>query len=298
MRTRRFDTLTYARSGAEAEDITLFDRKRQRNIAVYASQEKRRGAAGFYNEDDLADYDVLDYDIERRGDARPPVDRRPRAHPPQGARRRPRQLTLRLADSLVVHSIVSDEYGRLFSLRVRNQNTMLVNLPTALARDTELTLTIAYGGRLAPQAPERETDRAVRGAARGERRRPDDAPASEPSFLYSSRSYWYPQAPVTDYATARIRITVPVRRSTASRAASCEPDSRRSSPAKDPAQNRKSYVFTAAQPLRYLAFIVSRFARAETTTIAFGVDERRLDAPSAGSTAVAPGPLTGTVYAA
>ena len=29
MRTKRFDTLTYAKSGAEAEDITLFDRKRR-----------------------------------------------------------------------------------------------------------------------------------------------------------------------------------------------------------------------------------------------------------------------------
>ena len=38
MRTRRFDTLTYARSGTEAEDITLFDRKRHHNIALYASK--------------------------------------------------------------------------------------------------------------------------------------------------------------------------------------------------------------------------------------------------------------------
>ena len=45
LRTRRFDTLTYARSSAEAEDITLFDRKRHRNIALYPSQQKqaRRG---------------------------------------------------------------------------------------------------------------------------------------------------------------------------------------------------------------------------------------------------------------
>src|SRR5712671_1492073 len=32
MRTRKFATLTYAKSSAEAEDITLFDRKRHRNI--------------------------------------------------------------------------------------------------------------------------------------------------------------------------------------------------------------------------------------------------------------------------
>src|SRR3989442_3760822 len=64
VRTRRFDVLTYARSGTEAEDITLFDRKRHRNIAIYASEQKLARRGRFYNEDDLADYDVLDYDID------------------------------------------------------------------------------------------------------------------------------------------------------------------------------------------------------------------------------------------
>ena len=33
---------------------------------------------------------------------------------------------------------------------------------------------------------------------------------NQQSFLYSSRSLWYPQAVVSDYATARIRLAVPV----------------------------------------------------------------------------------------
>ena len=64
MRTRRFDTLTYARSGTEAEDITLFDRKRHHNIAIYASKVKLAQRGPTYNEDDLVDYDILDYDID------------------------------------------------------------------------------------------------------------------------------------------------------------------------------------------------------------------------------------------
>ena len=40
-------------------------------------------------------------------------------------------------------------------------------------------------------------------------------------------------------------------------------------PAKAAAENRKVYVFTAPQPLRYLAFIVSRFTRTDTVTVAF-----------------------------
>ena len=35
---------------------------------------------------------------------------------------------------------------------------------------------------------------------------------------------------------------------------------------------RKVYAFTATQPLRYLAFVVSRFVRAETVTIALTLD--------------------------
>ena len=31
----------------------------------------------------------------------------------------------------------------------------------------------------------------------------------EPNFLLSNRSYWYPQNPIADYATATLRITVP-----------------------------------------------------------------------------------------
>jgi hypothetical protein len=294
LRTRRFDTLTYARSSAEAEDITLFDRKRHKNIALYPSQEKmvRRGQAS-YNEDDLVDYDVLDYEIEVAATPeRQWIDGRARM------RLKVRSyvlgtLMLRLADPLIVQSIVSYEYGRLFGIRVKNQNTLVVNLPTTLTRDSVLTLTIAYAGRLEPQAPERET---IGPFEEQQRSSGEDVPMMmqpEPSYLYSSRSYWYPQAPVSDYATARLHVSVPPGIDCVA-SGELEPGFPTMVAGKEPALNRKLYVFTAAQPLRYLAFILSRFARAETTTIAFPV------APQAanGSDGAAGGEpaLTGTKY--
>src|SRR3954468_3747200 len=156
LRTRRFDTLTYAKSSAEAEDITLFDRKHHRNIALYPSKDKsRRGAT--YNEDELVDYDILDYDIDAAVTPdRQWIDGHARI------RLKVRSyilgtLTFKLADSLVVQSIVSYEYGRLFGMRVKNQITLVVNLPTALSRDSQMTVTIAYSGRLEPQTLDRET---------------------------------------------------------------------------------------------------------------------------------------------
>src|SRR5207247_1620192 len=206
VRTRRFDVLTYARSGTEAEDITLFDRKRHKNISIYTSEQKLARRGRFYNEDDLADYDVLDYDIDLavsperlflEGRARVRVKVRSVL---LGT------LTLRLADSLVVRSIVSDRFGRLFAVRVRNQNSVVLNLPTPVPRDTVLSFTIAYGGRLEPQMPDRET---IAPQGRGPLQEDTSFIPAEPSFLYSNRSFWYPQASVTDYATAKIRISVP-----------------------------------------------------------------------------------------
>jgi len=273
MRTRRFDTLTYARSGAEPEDITLFDRKRHHNIALYASKVKLAQRGPTYNEDDLVDYDILDYDIEVAAtpdrqwiDGRAQIRLKVRSYVVG-------TLTFRLADPLVVQSIVSYQYGRLFGIRVKNQNTLVVNLPTPLGRDSELSLTITYAGRLEPQTPDRETLALLEP---GQQARSDDQPmliTPEASALYSSRSFWYPQAAVTDYATARIRISVPP-------AVDCVASGELEAgfpailPAKDPAQNRKIYLFIASQPVRYLAFLLSRFTRAETATVGFSGEEQ------------------------
>ena len=175
-------------------------------------------------------------------------------------------MTLKLADSLAVKSIVSNEYGRLFAIRVKNQNTLVVNLPTLLARDSQLTITVDYSGRLTPQTPDRETIALEQG------RGGEDVPIQltpEASFLYSNRSFWYPQAPVSDYATARIQITVP---SSIECVASgqLEPGFPGLLAGKDPSQNRKVYVFSASQPIRYLSFVLSRFTRADTTTVSYG----------------------------
>src|SRR5262249_21187897 len=126
------------------------------NIALYASKQKLATRGRFYNEDDLVDYDVLHYDIDVAAspdrlwiDGKATLRIKVRSYV-LGT------LSLRLADPLVVQSIASYEYGRLFGIRVNTQTTIVVTLPTALTRDAELTVTIAYAGRLEPQTPDRE----------------------------------------------------------------------------------------------------------------------------------------------
>jgi hypothetical protein len=140
VRTRRFRTLTYARAGAEAEDVTFFTRERQKNIAIYASPQKLASRGAFYDEDDLTEYDILDHEID--------LDVTPERDWITGTstmRLRVKSfvlgaLNLKLADTLTVSSITSRELGRLLFLRVRNQNAIVVNLPSPVSRDYELTL--------------------------------------------------------------------------------------------------------------------------------------------------------------
>ena len=282
IRTRRFDTLTYAHSGSEAEDITLFDRKRHRNISIYPSKRRLAAHGRFSSEDELSDYDVLDYDIDVSAtpdrqwiEGRARIQLKVRAYILS-------TISLKLADALTVQSIVSAELGRLFGIRVKNQNTLVINLPTALARNSDLAITITFAGRLEPQAPDRETLAFDQGRAQ------DELPLISPeaSFLYSSRSFWYPQATVSDYATARLRISIPAAFGCVA-SGDLEPGFPVLVPAKDPAANRKLYAFVSSQPLRYLAFIVSRFTRAETVTIGF---------PEAKPTGTVTAPMAGISY--
>jgi hypothetical protein len=261
IRTRNHGSLTYARSGNEAEDIALFERRRRRNIAIYASAEKLAARGRFYSDDDLVDYDVLEYDIETEIDPR-------RLWIDGNARIKLRirapstnTLTLKLADPLVVRGIYSPGLGRLLHLRTVGQNSVLVNLPVTIVAGTDLWLNVLYGGRLEPQELDREALQINREQAQ------ETTIVLEPRYMYSNRSYWYPQSVVTDYATVRLRITVPAEFDVV---ASGDPTGEPAPPpgVAEPGQRaRKAFLFTSREPLRYLACAVSRFSPVATAEL-------------------------------
>jgi hypothetical protein len=259
VRTRKYGVLTYARSTGEAEDVTLFDRARHRNIALYASAQKLSARGRFYDEDELTDYDVLDYQIEATvSPEREFIEGRARL------RIRVRAyalatMTIRLADPLTVLGVASVEQGRLLYLRVKNQNSIVVNLPTTVPRDKELNVVIAYSGRLPSQGVDREA------LQMSQREELPYVPA-ERNYLLSNRAFWYPQGQVTDFATATLRITVPEGYGcvASGELAAGSPTALRDST--NP-QGTKLYVFNAPDPLRYLSLVVSRFIHVSDTTV-------------------------------
>ena len=276
VRTRKFGSLTYARSGQEAEDVALFDRRRRRNIAIYASEQKLAARGRFYSEDDLVNYDVLNYDVdvaitpERlwvEGVARLTFRIRGTSTP---------TLNLRLAETLTVRSVFSPEFGRLLHLRVVGQNSIIVNLPGTVVVGTEFSLRISYGGRVTSQSLDREA------ISLGQVLRENYIPL-EPHYIYSNRSYWYPQSVVTDYAPARLRITVPtdfdVIATGAPARLTAPPPGVREAGQKD----RHVFVFEATEPVRYLSCVISRFNDVTATTVAIGEASQGQVARSDGS---------------
>jgi hypothetical protein len=252
IRTDKLGSLTYTRSTQDQEDITLFDRRRRKNISVYASAEKLASRGRFYSEDDLTDYDLVALDIDAKvtpdrtyleGSARIKV--RIKAGGTQ-------TLNLRLAETLVVRGVYSPQFGRLLHLRVVGQNSLIVSLPATAVRGTELWLNVVYAGRVQPQELDREAITVSQ----------DPETSSippEPRMLYSHRAYWYPQSTVSDYATAKVAITVPPDYDVI---ATGSPLGEPAPPpgVADPAQRgRRMFVFESDRPVRYLAFVISRF---------------------------------------
>src|SRR4051794_31895624 len=266
LRTRRYGMLTYARSTTEAEDINLFDRKRRRNISIYTSAAKLAQRGRFYSEDERLDYEVLAYDIDVQftpdrsvidGDARMKL---------KILSDGTSSLTLKLAETVAIRGVYSPDFGRLLHLRVVGQSSIIVNLPEVLAAGTELWLDVRYGGPVAPQAFDREAIQIGQPPTAQEQR--IEIPL-QPRYLYSNRSYWYPQSTVTDYATATIRVTVPTDYDAIATGQPVE------SPTLPPGggdtqRRRKTYVFESSRPVRYLAIIASHFNRLDNARISAG----------------------------
>ena len=264
VRTRRLGSLTYARSSKDAEDISLFDRRRRRNIAVYASEQKLRSRGRFYGEDELVDYDVVRHEVD--------VAFNPDRFWVEGTsflRIRVRSaalssMTLRLAEPLTVRSLDSSEQGRLLYLRVIGQNSVIVNFPTALRRNQEILLRIGYSGRLEPQQIDRE---GIAVEPQASQQQEEIFIPVEPQYIYSNRSYWYPQSTVTDYATGQLRVTIPAEFDVVASGTESGPPSAAPGSATAGQRPRKMYVFEAARPMRYLACVISRFNRVATREV-------------------------------
>ena len=280
VKTSRFGALTYLRSEAASEDISLFNRTTQDVLSVYSSASQLAANGPFRSDDARAEYDVLHHDLdltftpEKRfieGSARLQL----RVRAPSV-----RQLPIRLAESLTIRDVSSPEAGRLSAVRVPGRDVVFVTFDPPLAEGAVATVAVSYSGNIQPPAAEWELPDAT------DRRSPAMA---VPTYLTSTFPMWYPRPPYIDYATASLRLTLPAAFDcvASGELAAGYPLARGTGPAAT-----KTFLFKAEQPIRHVAFLATPLVT---------VSERQLDpaSPREGTSAlpVSPRPLGFTVLA-
>ena len=140
--------------------------------------------------------------------------------------------------------------------RRSGRTACIVNFPTTLRRNTEISLRITYGGRLEPQQIDREGIVARPQATRS-RRTSTSRSSRSTSTATAATGIRRARSPTTrppaaDHRAGRVRRRRERHRGrTAGRR-------RRARPARDSAP-RKLFVFEADRPVRYLACVISRF---------------------------------------
>jgi hypothetical protein len=169
-------------------------------------------------------------------------------------------VLLRLAESLVVSSVSSPDGGGLLALRPSGQHTVVVGLPAGMTAGDAVTLDVQYHGRLLPQVLEREVMDVAPDEGDGDQGALDVSVFIEPRYLYSNRDAWYPQPRSRRHATASLRLTMPERYDVV---ASGERGAEATSEAADAdqggsAERVRTVEYRAAEPVRYLAFLVTR----------------------------------------
>ena len=266
VRTEDDGTLTYTQSFRQPEDVTLFERETSRIISLYPSARKRATRGRYFGDDDSLSLDILDYEItasfeplgftqQRPSADREFIDCRIVGTTRLAARVKGLPITsfsLRLADELAVRSVSSNEFGPLLFFRMSGQNNLVINLPSEIPGGTEFTVTVTYEGDLGAQ----ELDENWIGRQRVLFDLEPLFGLGVPRYVYSNRSYWYPQGLVTDYATATMNLTVPAGWGVV---ASGTPSGANPPVAGAPGGEPREFSFAALQPARYLSAVISRF---------------------------------------
>ncbi|HEY6546791.1 MAG TPA: hypothetical protein VI589_02760, partial [Vicinamibacteria bacterium] len=204
--TRRRGELTFAVSSSEAEDLSLFDRAKRRQICLYASG----GRLPRYSEDDGRPFDLLHFDLRARFE---PARRLLAGEATLTLKMLLPATTvrLRLDDDFRVESVTSAEGGRHLFFRVRGQNSMMISLGSLAREQRDVVLTVRYSGTHEPAPVEQEVVQVTPGQG--------DLPFSEELLIegvlvYTNRTSWYPRPLLDDHATANLRFDVPVGLST------------------------------------------------------------------------------------
>ncbi len=244
--------LTYVYSPYAEDEISLYDRTRDRFISLYSPQDDPEpGGAPPLKRMVLRVGEQFEVDDIRLDLAFDPG----RSYLSGRARVRVNALSdgvgnvkFRFAPELAISKIQDGRGRELFFTQDALRKSLYVYLLEPVRRDAPEDISIFYRGRLTPPPPSTDTV-----AAGGQESRFIYKPRYD-TFLYASSAFWYPSATDESYFTARMRISVPSEYQCIAVGESLEGSGQT---AQDDASTTV-YEYATRQPVKSLAFFVGR----------------------------------------
>jgi hypothetical protein len=255
-RTKRSGEMTYIFSPFTEEEVSLFDRSRDRLVSLYSPEDAetpglRRMYMSLGERFDVRHYDVeVGYDPESRdlsGKARIEILSRSETLD---------HLKFRFASELEILKVVDDEKRELFFTRDKLRKIVYIYLLSPFRRGESGGLEVFYRGRIVPPIP--TTDVALGGG--------QDRFVFRPRYLttlFTQSADWYPAPTTDDYFTARLKVLVPPEYQCVAGGELVERG--RFGGAADVAEIEKLgnpyFIFEFRRPVKYLAFLAGQLDR-------------------------------------
>jgi hypothetical protein len=250
--------LAYVYSPFALEEVTLYERARDRYISLYSPPREtvqKRMVITFGQKCDVEDYQIeLDFEpkdfylsAKARVRLRAAIDRLD-------------AVKFKFNPDLQVLRVYDEAKRELFYTQDKVGKTIYVYFFEPIPKDRDSVVEIVYRGRLAP--PLQVTDTAA------------GSQYSEPivfippryeTYLYSQSALWYPAPPDEDYFTARLKVIVPPEFSSVSNGRLLEKGTLNGMQRVTEIDKIGSSfaVFQTATPVKYLSFLVGKLSLLE-----------------------------------
>jgi len=255
--------MAYVFSPFAEDEITLYDRRKDRFVCLYTPKETSSGR--FFRFSLTERVDVSHYDLEAEIDpsnfylsVRARVRLISRGQPVES-------LRFRLNPTLNLIRILDNEGHELMFNQDRANKMIYIPLIEPFGQEP-LALEFFYQGRLVP--PPAHTD-VVAGQLEEMQ---INVPVKFESWLYSYSSLWYPMSPGEDYFTARVKLIAPEDMACLGQGKLTEVgriSGRKTE--KGPGRDKIFWVYESQKPLKYLSFLVGHLERLQELTTQTGL---------------------------
>jgi len=261
--TARTGALTYLFYPFSDEEVSLYDRGKERIVSLYSprNEEEPEGRRMFISVGERTDVQHYRIDVEYDPgqsylSAKAVIRLVPRSEGVEG-------MKFRFHPDLEILRVLDEKKRELFYTMDKGRKFLYVYFAEPGFRDMPLQIEILYRGKLLPTPP---TNDVVAQSSPG-----DSRFTFQPRFrtsFYTHASFWYPGPTTDDYFTSELRIIIPPEFQCVSNGELVATGRLRDTGEVAGIRNLGNavYTFRTGRPVKYLSFIVGKFNKIQEGT--------------------------------